>query len=487
MTTTSESVESGRWAAGAATGPGRRRWAMLAVLLAGQFMALLDVTIVNVAMPTIGRSLHASGAELQLVVSGYTVSYAMLLITGARLGDLRGRRTLFLAGVAVFTLASALCGFAPTIALLIVARFVQGAGAAATMPQIMSVIQARFSGRDRARALSAYSAVIASGFVAGQVFGGLLVNADLFGSQWRAVFLVNVPIGLVVLALAPRFIPRDEAGASAGRRVDLAGLAFAVPAVFAIVLPLMLGHQENWPWWVPASIVAGLVLAVAFITVERRVAARGGDPLLNLRVLTAPGLASGLTAMILLMASYGGFLFAVALQLQSGLGESALRAGLTFAPSALVFGLVGFFWNRLPVRLHHLLTPLGCTIAVAAYVLLGLDLASGGRGGALLLAILVLLGGSLAAGFSPLVTHSLMAVPVTEAADASGLLTTALQLGQAVGVATFGSVFLSLAAHGSGHAVAVTLYWVAAVLGVGALASVPLTLTVRRARRGASA
>jgi MFS family permease len=495
MTTTSESLESGRWASGAGTGPGRRRWAMLAVLLAGQFMALLDVTIVNVAMPTIGRSLHGSGAQLQLVVAGYTVSYAMLLITGARLGDLRGRRTLFLAGVAVFTLASALCGFAPTIGVLIAARFVQGAGAAATMPQIMSVIQARFTGPDRARALSAYSAVLASGFVAGQVFGGLLVNANLLGSQWRPVFLVNVPIGLAVLALAPRFIPRDEvraggrAGSGSGRRVDLAGLAFAVPAVFAIVLPLMLGHQEHWPWWVPAGIGAGLVLAVAFVAVERRVAARGGDPLLNLRVLTAPGLPSGLIAMVLLMASYGGFLFAVALQLQTGLGESALRAGLTFAPSALVFGLVGFYWNRLPVRLHHLLTPWGCTAAVLAYVLLGLDLASGGRGGFWLLVILVLLGASLAAGFSPLVTHSLMHVPVAEAADASGLLTTALQLGQAVGVATFGSVFLSLAAQpagsGSGHAVAVTMYWVAAVLAVGAVASVPLTLTVRHTRRSA--
>ena len=504
MTTTSESVESGRWAPATGTGPGRRRWAMLAVLLAGQFMALLDVTIVNVAMPTIGRSLHGSGAELQLVVAGYTVSYAMLLITGARLGDLRGRRTLFLLGVAVFTLASALCGFAPTIAVLIVARFVQGAGAAATMPQIMSVIQSRFTGRDRARALSGYSAVLASGFVAGQVFGGLLVNANLFGSQWRPVFLVNLPIGLAVLILGPRFIPRDRAGASGARaadgaraasggrrRVDLLGLAFAVPAVFAIVLPLMLGHQEHWPWWVPASIGVGLMLAVTFVAVERRVAARGGDPLLNLRVLTAPGLPSGLAAMILLMATYGGFLFAMALQLQTGLGESALRAGLTFAPSALVFGLVGFFWNRLPVRLHHLLTPLGCGVAVVAYVLLGLSLASGGRGGWLLPVVLILLGASLAAGFSPLVTHSLMHVPLASAADASGLLTTTLQLGQAVGVATFGSLFLTLAAHpvhgASGHALAVTMYWLAGVLALGALTSLPLTFVVRRARRNAEA
>ena len=150
----------------------RGRWLMLIVLLAGQFMALLDVTIVNVAMPTIGRSLHASGAELQLVVAGYTVSYAMMLITGARMGDLYGRRRMFLAGVAVFTLASLACGIAPGIGVLIGARFVQGAGAAAMMPQIMSVIQVRFDGAARARALSAYTAVLSSGFVAGQVIGG---------------------------------------------------------------------------------------------------------------------------------------------------------------------------------------------------------------------------------------------------------------------------------------------------------------------------
>ena len=501
MTTSTESL---RRAPETTAGTGRGRWIMLAVLLAGQFMALLDVTIVNVAMPTIGRSLHASGAELQLVVSGYTVSYAMLLITGARLGDLRGRRTLFLLGVAVFTLASALCGFAPSAVILIAARFVQGAGAAATMPQIMSTIQARFDGAARARALSAYSAVIASGFVAGQVIGGVLVSADLFGSQWRAVFLVNVPIGLAVLALAPRFIPRDAAapaaggaageaagGASGRGRVDLVGLAIAVPAVFAIVLPLTLGHQEGWPGWVLACIGAGLVLAFAFVVVERRIAARGGHPLVNLRVLSAPGLGSGLVAMLLLMTTYGGFLFAMALQLQNGLGDSALRAGLTFAPSALLFGLCGFFWSRLPVRLHHWLTPVACTVAAAMYVFLGLDLASGTSGGPALQVILVVLGAGLALGFSPLVTHSLMRVPVTEAADASGLLTTTLQLGQAVGVATFGSVFLTLAGHSgvhtSGHAVAVTMFCVAAVLAVGVVASIPLTLVVRRARVGSRA
>src|SRR5215469_4121428 len=223
-------------------------WLMLVVLLAGQFMALLDVTIVNVAMPTIGRSLHASGAELQLVVAGYTVSYAMMLITGARMGDLYGRRRVFLAGVAVFTAASLICGIAPGIEVLIAARFLQGAGAAAMMPQIMSVIQVRFDGAARARALSAYTAVLSSGFVAGQVIGGVLVTANLFGQSWRPVFLVNVPIGLAVMALVPRVVPRDTPGRD--RKLDLAGLAVAVPAVFLVVLPLMLGHQEDWPAWV---------------------------------------------------------------------------------------------------------------------------------------------------------------------------------------------------------------------------------------------
>jgi MFS family permease len=247
---------------------------MLVVLLVGQFMALLDVTIVNVAMPTIGTDLQASGAALQLVVAGYTVSYAMLLITGARLGDLYGRRRMFLAGVLTFTLSSLVCGLAVNSAMLIAARFVQGAGAAAMMPQIISVIQTQFTGAARAKALSAFSAVIASGFVTGQVLGGVLVSADLFGSGWRPVFLVNVPVGLAVAAAVQRLVTRDETRGS--RRVDLAGLAIAVPAAFLVVFPLVLGHEEDWPAWTLWSIAAGLLLVPAFVLVERRVPLAAG-------------------------------------------------------------------------------------------------------------------------------------------------------------------------------------------------------------------
>jgi MFS family permease len=479
---------------------------MLIVLLAGQFMALLDVTIVNVAMPTIGRSLHASGAELQLVVAGYTVSYAMMLITGARLGDLYGRRRMFLAGVAVFTVASLICGIAPGIGILIAARFVQGAGAAAMMPQIMSVIQVRFEGAARATALSAYTAVLSSGFAAGQVIGGVLVTANLLGQTWRPVFLVNVPIGLAVLALVPRVVPQDApralAGGSGGgappgrhrRQLDLAGLAIAVPAVFLVVLPLMLGHQEDWPGWVFACITAGLVLAVTFVLVERRIADRGGDPLLNLAVLRAPGLVPGLAAVAVLMITYGGFLFSFALHLQAGLGDSALRAGLTFAPCALVFGFCGYFWRRLPAASHHLLAPAGCLVAVGGYLAVALVLRSGGSGGLALQVAMVVTGASLALGFSPLVTHALVRVPLHQAADASGLLTTTIQLGQAIGVATFGSLFLTLDADPgrgvsavSGHALAVTLAWLAVAMVFGVAAGIPLARTVAAARRSAVA
>ena len=471
----------------------RGRWLMLIVLLAGQFMALLDVTIVNVAMPTIGRSLHASGAELQLVVSGYTVSYAMMLITGARMGDLYGRRRMFLAGVAVFTLASLACGIAPGIGVLIGARFVQGVGAAAVMPQIMSVIQVRFDGAARARALSAYTAVLSSGFVAGQVIGGLLVTANLFGQTWRPVFLVNVPIGLAVLALVPRVVPRDAPGPRR-RQLDLAGLAIAVPAVFLVVLPLMLGHQENWPWWVFACIAVGLVMSAVFVGVERRIADRGGDPLLNLAVLRAPGLAPGLAAVAVLMITYGGFLFSFALHLQAGLGDSALRAGLTFAPCALVFGACGYFWRRLPASWHHLLAPLGCLVAVGGYLAVASVLRSGGPGGVPLQAGLIVTGAALALGFSPLVTYALVGVPLRHAADASGLLTTTIQLGQAVGVATFGSLFLTLDTDRgtatpavSGHALADTMSWLAAAMLLGVVAGIPLARTVAATRPSAAA
>jgi len=488
----SEGASEGAGRAGQASD--RARWLMLMVLLCGQLMALLDATIVNVALPTIGRSLRASGAELQLVIAGYIVSYAMLLITGARLGGLIGRRRMFLLGVWTFTLASLGCGLAPGIGALIAARFVQGAGAAAMMPQIMTVIQLRFSGTERARALSGYTAVLSSGFVAGQVLGGVLVSANLLGAGWRPVFLVNVPIGAAVALLLPRVMPADQPDRS--RRLDLAGLAVAVPAVCLVVLPLMLGHQEHWPWWSLACVGCGLALVPVFLATERVVAARGGHPLLSLAVFRSPGLLPGLATVMLLMVTYGGFLFAFAIHLQAGLGDSALRAGLTFAPGAVAFGLCGYLWRRLPAAWHPWLTAGGTAVSAVGYLAAGLLLRGGGAGGAWLQALFVVTFGFQAVAFSPVVTQSLVQVPLDEAADASGLLTTTIQLSQAVGVTVFGGVFLTLAAHGSpgegtagvsGQALFVVMLWLAGTLACGVVTAVPLARTVRDSARALTA
>lgn len=457
---------------------------MLTVLLIGQFMALLDVTIVNVAMPTVRADLHTSGSALQLIVAGYTISYAMLLITGARLGDLFGRRRSYLAGLLIFTVSSLLCGLAPTATLLIVARFLQGAGAALMMPQIMSIIQIRFTGAARATALSAYTAVIAVGAIAGMIVGGLLVQADLFGTGWRPVFLINVPVGLVVALLVPRMVPHD--GARGTRKLDFLGLLTASSAVCLVVLPLVLGHEQNWPLWTFLCMAAGLVLAVVFVAVERRVAARGGDPLLRLDVLRVPGVGTGLAALATGIIAYGGFLFMFTLHLQGELGESALRASLTLAPAGVTFGLFGFYWRKLPARFHHLLSPLGFIVAILGYLAIALSLVDGGRGGELLPLGLLLFGAGMGVAFSPLLTNALVRVPLSEAADASGLLTTTVQLSQVVGVAVFGSLFLSLASHAGPHpsasALGSALVWMSILLAVGVLAAVLLTRTVLRAR-----
>ncbi len=463
----------------------RRRWLMLAALVIGQFMALLDVTIVNVAIPTIHDRLHASGSGLQLIVSGYTIAYAMLLITGARLGDLHGHRRVYLAGLGTFTLASFACGLAPNSGALVAARFVQGAGAALMVPQILSVIQQRFSGAARARALSVYAATLALGAVTGMVLGGVLVSANLFGASWRPVFLVNVPVGVVLAVLVPRLVPADHV--PAGRRLDLLGLATASAAVLLLVLPLVLGHEQDWPAWVWPSLAAGVVLAGAFLLIERSVAARGGDPLLDLAVFRAPGMGAGLAALGAGMITYGGFLFSLALHLQLGLGDSALRAGLTFAPAAAAFGAMSYWWRRLPERIHHVLVPGGFLVATLAYVGLAVDLHAGGRGGPWLPVLLVVYGAGMGTAFSPLITQALVNVPVSKAPDASGLLTTTVQLSQVIGVAVFGSLFLSLANHPTVHASAAAIStvdtWLSA-LGLLAIAGgALLARTVRGAMR----
>jgi MFS family permease len=424
--------------------------AVLAVVLAGQLMAVLDVNIVNVAIPSMHAALGASGAGLQLIVAGYTIAYAVLLVTGARLGDILGHRRMYLAGMALFTLASLGCGLAPSAGVLIGLRFVQGAAAAAMIPQVLSLIQRTHTGAGpRARAMSLYATVLAGGSVLGQVIGGLLVSADLLGSSWRPVFLVNVPVGLAVLACG-RLLPAGRF--EAVRRLDLPGLAVLIPAVLACVLPLVLGQPLGWPAWGWALLAGSLALFGLLGWVEGQVGARGGQPILPRSLLTLPGMAAGLGGMFAAMAIFGGWLFSLALQLQDGLGESALRAGLTFVSCGVAFAVVSLNWRRLAARYHGALVTGGFLVNAAGLAWSGLLLHSGTRGGVWLYVALAVSGAGMAGAVGALMGRVVAGVPVAIAADASGVMVTVVQLGTVVGIAAFGALYLNRAGTLPEHA-----------------------------------
>jgi EmrB/QacA subfamily drug resistance transporter len=465
-------------AAAVQTDPGLsgRMKVLLALILTGQFMAILDASIVNVAIPTIRLDLGASGSDIQLIVAGYVIAYAVLLITGARIGMRFGFRTAFLSGLVLFTAASFACGVAPTSQALIVVRAIQGAGAALMVPQVFSLIQRNFNGPARAQALSLWAATLALGGLVGQVLGGVLVSADLFGTGWRPVFLVNVPIGLVLLIASRRFLPVD--GPTPARPLDVGGLISLAAAVLLLVVPLVLGHEQGWPAWTFGSLALSVVAIVVFALIEQSVERRGGAPLIAERVLRAPGMPAALIAIVLALAAYGGFLFTFTQHLQGGLHDSALQAGLTFVPLAFGFALSSLNWRRLPARWHQLVIPAGCVIAAGGYLTTGLAVAGGGTGGVVLPLALFVGGFGQGMAASPILTVALSKVAPQDAPDASGVLTTVIQLGLVIGVATFGSVFLTRAAvpgvHPTADAIALTLWLIVAALIGCAIASLAM-------------
>ena len=415
--------------------PPRAGGALLLTILFGQFMAVLDVSIVNVAVPTIHLDLHAGGAGLQLVVAGYTISYAVLLITGARLGDRLGHRRVFLLGLALFTVASLACGLATSTGELIAFRLVQGAGAALLVPQVLSLIQRLFTGAARARAFGLYAAVIAGAAVVGQVAGGALVAADFGGTGWRPVFLVNVPIGVVLTIAAARLLPADRG--EAGRGFDPAGVLTLALAVLLFVVPLVLGHEEHWPVWGWVSLGASIVLFGAFALIERRAA----SPLISGRTLRAPGMLAALGAIFGIMAAYAGFLLTQTLHLQGGLGYSPLRAGLTFLPGAASFAIASLNWRRLPARWHGRMVPVAILFSAAGFALLAAAVHNGHTLSPLFWIAMPCYGFGFGTAFSPLLTLALRHVPPADAADASGMVAT-IHVATTASIATRGLILI---------------------------------------------
>ncbi|MEU8104184.1 MFS transporter [Nonomuraea muscovyensis] len=440
---------------------------LLAVILVGQFLAILNVNIVNVATPTIEADLRSSGAGLQMIVAGYTIVYAVLLITGARLGDLFGYRNAFLAGLGLFTLTTLGAGLAPSTGWLVGFRLAQGAGAALMMPQVLTLIQHNYQGAARGRALGLWSAVVSGGIVVGQALGGILLG---LGAGWRIVFLVLVPIGALLLVAGLRVLPADRGGA---RRtgLDPGGLVTLAAAVLLFVVPLVLGRELGWPLWGWASMALSVPMFAAFVRIERWVTARGGRPLVDAAVLRAPGMRPGLAVLLLGPATWGAFLFTSALHLQGELRLSPLASGMMLVPCALAFAVVGLAWPRLPARLQRSLVPYGYVVATPAYV--GLGLAAGG--GLPYAVMSALIGAGL--GVQIAVTNLATAqVSEAHAADASGALLTVMQLGQVIGVATVGTLFISL--QGQGATAAMTAALACAALAV--LAGVSSLFLVRR-------
>jgi MFS family permease len=458
-----------------------RKDLMLATLLMAPFMAQLDTTIANVATPSIHADLHASGAELELVIGGYLIAYAVLLITGARLGQTHGYKRVFLFGVSTFVLASLLCALAPDAIVLISARVLQGAGAALMFPQALTGIQLHFEGSERVRAIGFYAVALSSGAVTGQILSGALISANLFGSHWRLIFFVNVPVGLAVIAAGRRWLPADEKLAS--RPLDVLGVGTLCATLLLIVLPLSLGRAEGWPTWTWLCLAAGAAGVAGFLAVERRVRDAGDSPLLNLDALTHPAVRWGLSTLAAATATYYALLFTLALYLQQGLGHSPAASGFTLVSWVAAFGLAGQIVRRLPEQRQPAAAPVGCALLTASFAAISVALFSGATGEGLLVLLLAAGGLGLGLQFSSMIGHMTASVKPQFAPDISGASTTLITIAGAVAVAAFGTLYFGLLSGGGGSTSATHSFAVVttAFAGIAAFACVSAYRSTRAA------
>jgi EmrB/QacA subfamily drug resistance transporter len=452
--TTSQMAVTGR---PAEAGGYPRRWLAAIVMIVGALMDMIDVTIVNVALPTIRRDLQASATQLEWVVSAYMLAFAAALIIAGNLGDLFGRKKVFLCGVAVFGLASLAAGLSGSGAELIAARVVQGTAAAAMAPQVLATFRAVFSGAERGKAFSIYGAMLGFASAVGLLLGGVLTEANLFGWSWRAVFFVNVPVAACALIAGLRFVP--ETRDPGARRPDVPGAVLLAASLVAIVYPLLEGRQLGWPAWVWVLFAAGVAGLGLLGLLEARRAGRQADgpaPLVRAELFRVPAFAAGLGVQMAFSAGLQGFFLAFALWLQSGEHFSPLKAGLT----AVAFSAGSFIGAPVAVplaqRYGRRVLAIGGVLMAAGIAGLSLAVSHIGVNGSPWPVVpgLVVCGAGLALLIIPLVNVVLAAVPVEAAGGASGLFSTAQQLGGAVGVALLGTVFFG---YLSGHSFAASM------------------------------
>ncbi|MFG3577659.1 MFS transporter [Micromonospora chersina] len=412
------------------TPPAARPGAFLPVLLISTFMTAIDAFIVNVALPAMQRDLHAGPAALEWVVAGYVLAVAAGLITGGRLGDRYGRRQVFGCGVALFTAASVLCGLAPTVGVLIGARVLQGLAAALLMPQVLAIVRTSVAPAEQPKAIARYGLTMGLGAVFGQLIGGLLIRADLFGLDWRLCFLINLPIGMAALALLRR-VPESRHPAT---RLDLAGVVLVSAALVALVLPLVEGREQGWPLWTWLSLAGSALLFALFAATQRRSA----QPLVDLTLFRERAFSVGLVATQVFWMGQASFFLILALYLQVERGLSALESGVVFIAIGAGYLATSTYAHRIAARLGRQVVSVGAL--VMALGLYGMWQAAG-HGTAWLVPGLAVDGIGMGIALAPLTTTVLSRINPQHTGAAAGVLATVNQTGNAVGVALIGIVF----------------------------------------------
>lgn len=419
----------------------RFRTIAVVVLLFASFMDLLDTTIVNVALPSIEKDLNATSAQLEWIVSGYVLSFAVLIITGGRLGDIYGRKRLFLIGVTGFTLASASCAAATSGDMLVTSRLVQGIFGAIMIPQVLSIIQVLFAPKERAGVFGALGAISGLAAVAGPLIGGFLVTQNAFDLGWRSVFIINVPVGIALFITAALCIPESRAAKRV--RLDVLGVVMISATLFLLVYGLIEGRALGWPIGIWIMMGASPVLLAVFIWYQSRRDKKSGSALVPPSLFHSRGYSAGVLTSFSFSASIGGFFLILVLYLQVGLGFSAIDAGLTTLPFSLGALVGSGIAVPLGPRLGKGLILLGALAQIGGYLWITriVDAQANALVGTDLIAPMALAGLGLTLLVVPLTDVSLAQTSVVNAGAASGVLGTFQQVGSAIGVAVVGVVF----------------------------------------------
>ncbi|MET7748716.1 MFS transporter [Micromonospora sp. NPDC005367] len=466
--------------------PYRWRWLALAVILAAEVMDLLDALVTNLAGPAIRAELGGSASLIQWLGAGYTLAMAIGLITGGRLGDLYGRRRMFLVGVAGFTVASAFCALSVAPGMLVGSRVAQGLFGAVLLPQGLGIIKEVFPPRELAAAFGAFGPVMGISAVGGPILAGWLVDADLWGTGWRAIFLINVPLGLLALLGALRFLP--ESRPAHASRLDLPGVGLVAIGAVLLVYPLVQGREQGWPGWMYAMLVAAVAVFAYFARYQVRRQRAGRDPLVVPTLFRRRAFTGGLVAGLAFFTALTGFSLVFSLYLQLGIGYSPLKAGLAAVPQAL--GMVAAFviaGAGLARRFGRTLIHAGLVVVLAGVggMLLTLRLAGPEVTPWRLVPALLVIGFGMGLVMSPFFDIVLSGVEPAETGSASGTLTAVQQLGGALGVAVLGTVFFAqLPDGGAGSAVRATLWVEAALLAATVVAAFLLPRQARGAGPG---